>query len=138
MIRIELMTWVLHEAQERGMPFGEPFRILIANSDATTVRMLNSKDKEPFAHGAANNLPRGVVFIGDSNYAVTPFAGSGANMALLDGYDLAECLCVQRSMDEAVTAYDRCSLPRARTFLRNSHLTIAVAHLLAGGVLAFY
>lgn len=124
----ELSARILREAQERGMVFGEPFRILVENSDATTVRVFNSKDKEPFAHGTANNLPRGVVFIGDSNHAVTPFAGSGANMALLDGHDLAECLCTHRSIDKAVEAYDRRSLPRARTLLRNSHLTIAVAH----------
>ncbi|TAQ86816.1 hypothetical protein B7494_g4848 [Chlorociboria aeruginascens] len=124
----ELGAHILREAQERGMAFGEPFRILIEHSDATTVRVFNSKDKEPFAHGTANKIPRGVIFIGDSNHAVTPFAGSGANMALLDGYDLAWCLCMHRSMDEAVTAYDRCSLPRARTLLRNSHFTIAVAH----------
>jgi 2-polyprenyl-6-methoxyphenol hydroxylase-like FAD-dependent oxidoreductase len=124
----ELSARILREAQERGMVFGEPFRILVENSDATTVRVFNSKDKEPFAHGTANNLPRGVVFIGDSNHAVTPFAGSGANMALLDGHGLAQCLCTHRSIDNAVAAYDRRSLPRARILLRNSHLTIAVAH----------
>lgn len=124
----ELGACILRDAQERGAVFGEPFRILIENSDATTVRVFNSKDKKPFAHGTANNIPRGVVFIGDSNHAVTPFAGSGANMALLDGYDLAECLCTHRSIDEAVEAYDTRSLPRAQILLRNSHVTIAVAH----------
>ena len=124
----ELSASILREAQERGTVFGEPFRVLVDNSDATTVRIFNSNDKEPFAHGPADNLLRGVVFIGDSNHAVTPFAGSGANMALLDGHDLAECLYTHNSIDDAVEAYDKRSLPRARTLLRNSHYTIAVAH----------
>ena len=119
---------VLLEAQERGVAFGEPFRVLVQHSDVTTVRKFNSKDKEPFAHGIKNNLPHGVVFIGDSNHAVTPFAGSGANMALMDGHDLAECLCTHESIDKAIDEYDRRSLPRARRLLRNSHRTIAVAH----------
>ncbi|KAK0278417.1 hypothetical protein LTR35_009156 [Friedmanniomyces endolithicus] len=124
----ELSAQILREAQDMGTAFGDPFRVLVDNSDPTTVRVFNSNDKEPFAHGPANNLPRGVIFIGDSNHAVTPFAGSGANMALLDGHDLAECLCMHRSIDEATKAYDQRSLPRARRLLKNSHYTIAVAH----------
>lgn len=124
----EVRSHILCEAQERGRVFGEPFRILLESSDAATVRVFNSWDKEPFAHGAKNNVPPGVVFIGDSNHAVTPFAGSGANMALLDGHDLAECLCTHDSVDKAIEAYDRRSLPRARILLGNSHRTIMVAH----------
>ncbi|KAF2425572.1 hypothetical protein EJ08DRAFT_700376 [Tothia fuscella] len=49
-------------------------------------------------------------------------------MALLDGSDLAECLCTHSSTEKAIDEYDNRSLLRARMLLRNSHLTVAVAH----------
>lgn len=106
------------------MVFGEPFRTLIANSDAATVRVFNSKDKEPFAHGVANDLPPGVVSIGDSNHAVTLFAGSGANMALLDSVFAPITLSTMRWTLTTSAAY-----PALVTLLRNLHLAIAVALL---------
>lgn len=127
-ISFELCAHILREAQDRGAVFEEPFRVLVNNSDVATVRIFNSNDKEPFAHESANKLPRGVVFIDDSNHAVTLFADSGANMVFLNGHNLVECLCMHQSIEKAVEAYDRRSLPRARTLLRNSHYTIAVAH----------
>jgi 2-polyprenyl-6-methoxyphenol hydroxylase-like FAD-dependent oxidoreductase len=43
---------------------------------------------------------------------MSPFAGNGANMALMDGWELANELCKSNSLLAAVTAYDLFSLPR--------------------------
>lgn len=108
--------------------FREPFRTLLENSDPSTLMVFNAMDKEPFAHGEANGVPDGIVFIGDSNHAVSPFAGNGANMALRDGLDLAECLCAKGTFVQAVEAYDERSMPRASTSLKFSHRSIALVH----------
>ena len=121
-------TELLEEAKKRGSAFGETFQTLLDHSDSASLMVFNSMDKEPFAHGGVNGVPDGIVFIGDSNHAVSQWAGNGANLALRDGFDLAECLCSHRSFEEAVQVYDKRSIRRARTSVRNSHVTIAVAH----------
>lgn len=147
----DLSTQLLQEAKERGAVFKEPFQTLVEHSDTATLMVFNAMDKEPFAHGAANGMPDSIVFIGDSNHAVSPFAGNGANIALKDGYDLAECLCTHKSVEKAVEVYDKRSLPRASISVRTSHVSIAVVHssgltwvlyhsllLLLGGIMSIW
>ncbi|SMR56651.1 unnamed protein product [Zymoseptoria tritici ST99CH_1E4] len=124
----EASAKLLQEAAERGKPFQEPFQTLLKNSDKDTVMVFNAMDKQPFAHGIANGVPTGIIFIGDSNHAVSPFAGSGANLALQDGWDLAECLCTYAMLEKAVAAYDARSMPRASVSLRKSHTSIKITH----------
>lgn len=121
-------TQLLQEAKERGAVFQEPFQTLIEHSDTTTLMVFNAMDKKAFAHGAANGVPDGIIFIGDSNHAVSPFAGNGANLALKDGYDLADCLYTHTSIEKAVEVYDQRSLPRALASLRISRESITVVH----------
>jgi 2-polyprenyl-6-methoxyphenol hydroxylase-like FAD-dependent oxidoreductase len=128
---------LLSEARRSGAVFREPFHTLVQNTDLATLMVFNAMDKDPFLHGAANGVPDGIVFIGDSNHAVSPFAANGANLALLDGYDLAECLCSHATIEEAIQVYDRRSLPRAARSLRNSHVSIAIVHS-KGLMWAFY
>ena len=75
-----------------------------------------------------SDLPAGVAFIGDSNHAVSPFAGNGANLALMDGWDLAECLYTERSFQEGMEVYDARSLQRASHTVEASHRTIRAVH----------
>ena len=103
---------------------------MLEKTDPKTLMVFNAMDKDPFPH---NSLPTSnVIFIGDANHAISPFAGAGANGALMDGWDLAESLAVTTSspptLAEALTSYDTQAIPRANTILRMSHFTIRMAH----------
>ncbi|RDL37663.1 Uncharacterized protein BP5553_05096 [Venustampulla echinocandica] len=116
---------IIKEVLERSKTFKEPIPTLINATDPLTIKELNAYDKQPFAHNASN---MNVVFIGDSNHAVSPFAGNGANMAMMDAWDLAEQLCKNETFDEVVIAYDALSMPRARSVIEFSHRTIGLSH----------
>ncbi|KAM4055908.1 FAD binding domain-containing protein [Hirsutella rhossiliensis] len=121
---------VIGRVRELGAVFGERFATLTARTEPKTVFCTNARDKRPFAHD--DILARGwpVLFIGDSNHALSPFAGFGANLALADGWDLAEQLCRAKggSLAEAVAAYDALSGPRANRVLAASRRTMRAAH----------
>ncbi|MEU8487922.1 NAD(P)/FAD-dependent oxidoreductase [Streptomyces sp. NPDC048641] len=55
----------------------------------------------------------GVTLLGDAAHVMSPFSGMGANLAMLDGADLAHALCVQPTIDDAITAYENAMLPRS-------------------------
>jgi 2-polyprenyl-6-methoxyphenol hydroxylase-like FAD-dependent oxidoreductase len=124
----EAADGLLQEAEQRGYCFNEPFPTLLKHTNKATLSVLNTMDKQPFVHDTDSGIPEGVVFIGDSNHAVTPFAGNGANMALADGFDLAEHLCNHRSVADAVAAYDKLSMLRASRSVRRSYVSIHVVH----------
>ncbi|OCL05375.1 FAD/NAD(P)-binding domain-containing protein, partial [Glonium stellatum] len=130
---------VCREALEIGRVFTEPFQTLVLATDPSTVMVFNAMDKQPFTNAERgcrdDRVP--VVFIGDSNHAVSPFAGNGANLAMMDGWDLAEQLCKSSSLHAALTSYDKLSVPRAKSTVKTSHVTIAVAHS-QGWKLFFY
>lgn len=116
------------EALERGNAFSEPFQTLVNATDLRNFGTLNNMDRQPFPHlvGALENIP--IVFIGDANHAVSPFAGAGANLALMDGWELAEKLLKFGSLSEALASYDAMAIPRAKAVVRNSHMAIGLAH----------
>ena len=114
------------EALHIGRMFAEPFRTIVEATDPSTAFLHPAKDKEPFRHDDGHL--RGVVFIGDANHAVSPFAGNGANLALKDGWDLAESLCTRTSLQEAISAYDNLGFARAADAVRTSHTRIDFAH----------
>ncbi|RMJ27661.1 FAD binding domain-containing protein [Aspergillus sp. HF37] len=120
---------LLAEALEKGRGFCEPFQRLVRATDPETLTVLNAMDKQPFGHGSATGTEAGrVVFIGDANHAVSPFAGNGANMAMLDGWDLAEQLARNSSMETALEAYDGRSMPRSASTVRHSRWAIDMMH----------
>ena len=54
-----------------------------------------------------NKLPFKTMF-GDAAHVMRPFAGEGANMAMLDALELSECLTSGKSstIQEAVSSYE--------------------------------
>lgn len=116
---------LIKEVMERGKAFKEPFSTLVKATDPSTLRISNAFDRQPFGH---QDIDLNVVFIGDANHAVSPFAGNGANMAMMDAWDLAEQLCKHETLESALKAYDSVAIPRAKAVIKFSHRTIALAH----------
>ncbi|KAK4196321.1 hypothetical protein QBC40DRAFT_287473 [Triangularia verruculosa] len=114
------------EALRLGNMFSEPFRTIVESTNPSSAFVTAAMEKEPFRHDDPN-LER-TVFIGDANHAVSPFAGNGANLALKDGWDLAENICYQSSLDNAVAAYDNLGFARAAEAIKSSHQKIDFAH----------
>lgn len=115
-------------AEARGYAdlFPSWFTTMVDATPLSEVGVTNARDKQPFAH-TDDTFPD-VVFIGDANHAVTPFAGNGANMALNDGWDLATFLCMSESVAEAVKRYDDMVVPRSTTVWEQSHQNINNVH----------
>ncbi|KAL1970827.1 hypothetical protein VTN77DRAFT_2661 [Rasamsonia byssochlamydoides] len=126
----EQVQSLLQESLERGKPFREPLQTLIKATDPNTLMVFNAMDKQPFRHEGKTNI----IFIGDSNHAMSPFAGNGANMALRGGWELAQQLCKHTSssssldLSPALKAYDEMSTPRSARAIRQSHWSISMLH----------
>lgn len=117
---------ILEEARLKSKAFSQPFGKLIDATDTTTLMVMKTMDKQPIDHTELAGLP--VVFIGDANHAVSPFAGNGANMALMDGVDLAVELSKAQDIKSATLAFDGKSRARSKRTVDSSHLTIKIAH----------
>ncbi|KAM5344203.1 hypothetical protein ACJ41O_012740 [Fusarium nematophilum] len=117
---------LLEEARQHRHEIGEPFSSMLEATVESTAFVIPARDKRPFSH---EDVRPGVIFIGDSNHAVSPFAGNGANTALRDGCDLAELLLSSSSVEDVVAVYDQRALPRALKTLKSSHWRIMIAHL---------
>jgi len=121
---------VLKKAQDHSPSLPALFHELVNRTDKESIMVFNARDKQAFAHNASTigAFAPHVVFLGDANHAVTPFAGNGANMALCDGWDIAEQLLKSASLEEAVKKYDDIVVPRASKVIRQSHIAIAIGH----------
>jgi 2-polyprenyl-6-methoxyphenol hydroxylase-like FAD-dependent oxidoreductase len=113
---------ILQLATNQSVYFSRTLVSIQEKTDPQTLLVLNNRDKQPFNHASDTK----VLYIGDSNHAVSPFSGSGANLALGDGLDLAEALCTTASIAEAVRIYDAKAVPRSRQIINASHYLIAV------------
>ncbi|WP_405165900.1 FAD-dependent monooxygenase [Nocardia sp. NBC_01499] len=54
----------------------------------------------------------GITLLGDAAHLMPPF-GIGANLAMLDGVDLAAAIATHPTIDEAIRAYETVMLPRS-------------------------
>jgi 2-polyprenyl-6-methoxyphenol hydroxylase-like FAD-dependent oxidoreductase len=82
---------------------------LIRDSDDDIVaRMVNIL---PIGHSWAR-VP-GVTLLGDAAHVMSPYAGEGANLAMLDATELALAL-VEHDVETALTRYETAMFPRAK------------------------
>ncbi|KAH8655723.1 hypothetical protein BX600DRAFT_470208 [Xylariales sp. PMI_506] len=117
------------EALQMGSMFTEPFQTIVEATDPATVFILPAKERKPFAHEKSKP---GIVFIGDSNHALSLFVLEGADMALKDAWDLAQHLCQNTSLDAAISAYDALSMQRMQAPLGLTHERIRFGHSTGG------
>lgn len=113
------------EALKTGSMFNEPFRTIVDATDPATAFIRPAKEKHAFQH---ESRLRGVVFIGDANHVLSPYEFVGANLALKDGWDLAEQVCRNNSLEAVVGAYDKLSVPRAELTIKHRHERIGFGH----------
>lgn len=119
---IELME----ESTKLASNFAPLVKKLVAATDPTTAMLFSCMDRPPFPNQPLKHGP--VVWIGDANHAVSPFAGNGANMALMDAWDLASSLKKADSFDEALSEFDKVAVTRATKVLNTSRWSIDLAH----------
>ncbi|KAF2209561.1 hypothetical protein CERZMDRAFT_46812 [Cercospora zeae-maydis SCOH1-5] len=124
---LEMKDEIMAEVRWRGAAYGEKFEELLQATDISSLKIFNAQDKRPAAHTNIESEP--VVFIGDASHAVSPFAGNGMNMAIMDGYSLSKALCNASSIAEAVKEFDKESLPRCTKAWRISHVVMRVFHV---------
>ena len=86
----------------------ESLRYILRNSDNGFIN--RSLFVLPASH-TWEHLP-GVTLLGDAAHLMPP-VGLGANLAMLDGSDLAHALVAESSVDDAVRAYESTMLPRS-------------------------
>ncbi|SFW81078.1 FAD-dependent oxidoreductase [Amycolatopsis australiensis] len=105
-----------HRLLEVFADFDPGLRALIEESDERFVaRPIHAL---PVGH-RWERVP-GVTLLGDAAHLMSPFAGEGANLAMLDAAELALALARHEDVESALSAYEAALFPRAAEAARES------------------
>ncbi|ETN46237.1 uncharacterized protein HMPREF1541_00421 [Cyphellophora europaea CBS 101466] len=123
----DVLEKLMAKAKELASSFDGTVNELVDKTNLATLMQLSAMDRPAFAHHVQRD--GNVVWLGDANHAVSPFAGNGANLALNDGWDFAEALLTTSTgFEGAVKSYDKDAMPRAQQTRKMSRWVIDFAH----------
>ncbi|MFI6346055.1 FAD-dependent oxidoreductase [Streptomyces sp. NPDC050560] len=99
-------------------------------------------DRPLHTHGAGRTWPAHprATLVGDAAHLMTPFAGMGANLALLDGAELGLAVAESATVPEALERYERAAVPRgARAIARSARgLAACMSSEAPGSAVAYF
>ncbi|TPX09046.1 uncharacterized protein E0L32_001693 [Thyridium curvatum] len=119
---------IMGDVRRLGGMFDEPFAQVVEATDPVTLSVFDAMHRPPVRHARQLAGGANAILIGDANHAMSPFSGSGANMALMDAVALAGQLARCADLRAAIDAFDAESAPRSQKAIDFSWWVIRGIH----------